>query len=382
MACECLNIVWTGDVSGSGDFVPAGLYNGVNYFTFQIEGTDYYIYWSGTQWEFSDTLGGPPLLINKEESSENCPTGTWQTPPETPIFSYSIVTAICGVCEKLQQRDFKKYSSIKLPVVFEEEDRGFFRCCEPELVLASNTADTWKNDKTAAWIKLSNAIDTVTFGLTKDGQPASYVPTVNTMPAEQFGFFTVIDWKTVLSTDGPGCYELTVDYNISGILSSFTWGIYKLLPYTIENALKTARVRTIFNSFYEPEGINFTGALVENTFRFYGLIGLRQPNTEIDNIIYQDRTMKKVIRENLNTYEINTDPLKEEFITKLTDVLLLAENQLFISDYNAHNHSYKINDLPVILQESPEIEYFDYARDAQLTAVVSDKVKNKRSYYK
>ena len=92
--------------------------------------------------------------------------------------------------------------------------------------------------------------------------------------------------------------------------------------------------------------------------------------------------MKKVLRENLNTYEINTDPLKEEFITKLTDVLLLGENQMFISDYNAHNHSYKINDVPVILQESPEIEYFDFARDAVLSATVGDKVKNKRSYYK
>lgn len=282
----------------------------------------------------------------------------------------------------IQERAQRKYNSIKLPTVFEEENRGFFRCCEPELVLASDTNDSWKNDKTAAWIKLSSPVDSVTFALKKDGQTTVYVPTVNSMPNQQQGFYSVIDWKEVLSSDGAGCYEITVRYNISGILGEFTWGVYKLLPYTTENALKTARIRTIFNSYHEVEGIDFTNALVENTFRFYGLIGLRQPNTEIDNIIYQDRTMKKVIRENLNTYEINTDPLKEEYITKLTDVLLLGENQLFISDYNAHNHSYKINDLPVILQESPEIEYFDLARDAVLTVIVSDKVKNKRSYYK
>ncbi len=92
--------------------------------------------------------------------------------------------------------------------------------------------------------------------------------------------------------------------------------------------------------------------------------------------------MKSVIRENLNSYEIKTDPLKEEFTTKLTDLYLLSENELFISDYNAHNHSYKINDLPVIVEESPEINYFDYARDASLTCKVGDKFKNKRTYYK
>ena len=71
----------------------------------------------------------------------------------------------------------------------------------------------------------------------------------------------------------------------------------------------------------------------------------------------------------------------EEFITALTDLYLLSENRMFISDYNAHNHSYKIQDVPVIVQESPEIEYYQFSRQASLSCVVGDKVKNKRSYY-
>jgi hypothetical protein len=61
---------------------------------------------------------------------------------------------------------------------------------------------------------------------------------------------------------------------------------------------------------------------------------------------------------------------------------LLSENELFISDYNAHNHSYRYQDLPVIVTESPEIEYYDFSREAKLTCIVGDKFKNKRSYYK
>jgi hypothetical protein len=102
----------------------------------------------------------------------------------------------------------------------------------------------------------------------------------------------------------------------------------------------------------------------------------------IDNIIYDNREMKKVIRENLNTYEIITDPICEEFTKSLKDLYLLSENELFISDYNAHNHSYRYQDLPVIVTESPEIEYYDFSREAKLTCIVGDKFKNKRSYYK
>jgi hypothetical protein len=102
---------------------------------------------------------------------------------------------------------------------------------------------------------------------------------------------------------------------------------------------------------------------------------------EIDNLIYKNREVKKVKRENLNTYEVITDPTCEEHIKKLTDLYLLSENELFISDYNAHNHSYRYQDLPAVVEESPEITYFDFARSASLKCIVGDKKKDKRSFY-
>ena len=103
---------------------------------------------------------------------------------------------------------------------------------------------------------------------------------------------------------------------------------------------------------------------------------------EIDNLIYQDRTIKSVIRENLNTFQIKTDPYTNGIIDLLTDLYLLSENELYISDYNSFNNSHNILDLPVIVQESPEIDYLvEYQRKAVLTCVVGDKSQDKRTFY-
>ena len=163
---------------------------------------------------------------------------------------------------------------------------------------------------------------------------------------------------------------------------NFTWGTYDLKEYSIERALGTARIRVFLNLKQAIEDINFTNSMVEDTIRFYGFIGDRQPNMEIDNLIYQDRTVRTVVRENLDTYTIKTDPYTDETIRRLTDLYLLSENNMFISDYNAFNNNYQINDVPVIVQDSPEIDYLDqFQRKAVLTCIVGDKTKNKRTFY-
>jgi hypothetical protein len=136
-----------------------------------------------------------------------------------------------------------------------------------------------------------------------------------------------------------------------------------------------------FNGKQQIDGIDFTASNVESSMRFFGFIGKRQPNTEIDNIIYSDRQMKRVIRENLNQYEITTDPSGECVIKPLVDLFLLSENEMWISDYNAHNHSYRYLDTPVIVEESSKIDYKDFSRLAVLTCIVSDKFKNQRTFY-
>lgn len=373
-----------------------GLHNGRNYWSVLFDNQEWLIYWNGIQWVIAPELDADPVdILAKLYKNSLCPIGEpyiisndeptalnlWFVTSD-PYQDFLLITSKgidCTSCGR-EDRYQKEYDSIKLPKVFQEQNRGLKDCCCENIVLASNSSNSWENDKTSMWIKL-NIGGTAQFKVLKDDQETNYTPTPKLFINEPNAIYTTINWNDVLNSDGEGCYKLVIEYNISGIIGSLEWGIYKLLPYTIENARGTARLRAFFDGYHEIERINFSGSNVESTHRFYGFIGNRQPNTEIDNLIYSDRQMKRVIRENLNSYEIITDPLNECQILPMVDLFLLSENELFISDYNAHNHSYRYQDLPVIVEDSPEIEYYDFSRKAKLIAKVGDKFKNKRTYF-
>lgn len=391
MACDCIKIIFQeSDFSPEiFELSPAGQYLGVDYFEFPYFGsgggiiTIWYKPSSGGGWIATiDGAGAETGVVATAEAITKppCPIEIWTiVSPKIEVF---LVEECDSGCDILQDRTFRKYDSISLPEIFEEQDRGYFRCCCPFNVLADGSSDTWKNDVTSAWIKLSSAGDVATAELYKNGVLTTYTPVPVPFVNEPNAFYWTIQWKDVLASDGAGCYHLKISFDIAGVSNVFTWGIYNLKPYTIQNALKTARLRVIFDSQQDIENINFSGSQVEDSIRFFGFIGNRQPNTEIDNLIYQNREVRKVVRENLNTYEIITDPTCEDHTKKITDLYLLSENNLFVSDYNAHNHSYRYLDLPVIVQESPEITYFELSREASVKCVVGDKVKNQRSYFK
>ncbi len=385
--CECLKITLTnGPVIDIINVQFDSVINGQNSYLFNYSGNDYRIYFDnvllGWQMGIMPAYTVPSNWIGTLDTPDPCPDSialslTWLNFSPVSIVTEAIACTTCGV----EDRFLREYSAITLPTDFVEQDRGADDCCCEYLVLGSPGADTWKNDKTSAWIKLSDPTDIFTFALYKNGVITSYLPVPVAFPSEPNAYYCTISWIDVLNSDGIGCYELKIDYNISGVIGSVSWGKYNLKPYTIANALGTARVRALFNGIQETEGINFTNSNVDYSFRFAGFIGSQQPNTETDNIIYGNREMKRVIRENLNTYEINTDPLTECFIRPLITLFLLSENELFISDYNVFNHSYRYLDLPVIVNESPEITYFDFSRKASLKCKVEDKFKNKRTYY-
>ena len=380
--CDCLKITFADTANGlpplTFEMQTLGLYNGYNHWTFTYFGTVYYVWYSGSSdWYITEVLGSLPD-INGLKSNVACPIA--ETPTWTSGSVYTKTEECDSACGE-EDRMFFDYKSIKLPQVCPPQDRGFEECCCEELVLAKSTSNTWETDKTSAWIKLSDPADTVTFELYKDGVLTTYTPIAIAFPNEPNAYYVTVEWIDVLNADGIGCYELKVVYDISGITGIISWGKYRLLPFTIQNAIATARIRANFDGYHEIEQIDFTGSGIESTYRFNGFIGNRQPNTEIDNIIYNNREMKRVIRENLNEYEILVDPSLKCVTKPLVDLYLLSENELYISDYNAHNHDYCINDLPVIVSSSPELTYYDFARKASLKCVVSDKFKNKRTYY-
>ena len=383
----------------------AGGFNGFSFWSTpdpQVAGQCFYIWMyinttGGCQWAVSkdvcnstDPRNGIVLALLGVPNYENCvpcPYGLYTNTLEgNKIFSANVNIIDCSQndCDYLEDRIEKFYDAIRFPIVFEEEDKGWlFSCCETFLVLADPFSDeTYKNDVNSAWCKLSDPQDNVEFKLYKDGVETNYQPTKTPFVNEPNAFYATIFWKEVLINEGIGCYTWKVEYNISGVISNFIWGIYSLKQFNIQVANQTARVRVKFNLVQAIEGINFTDSNVEDSLRFYGYIGERQPNMEIDNLIYQDRTMKSVIRQNLNEYTITTDPAMDDITRKLVDLYLLSENEMYISDYNIVNHSYRYQDLPVIVFNTPEINYIDLSqRKAIVKCVVSDRTKDQRTYF-
>jgi hypothetical protein len=390
MACDCLIVTFReqGASTQVYELNPVGQYLGFDYFEFPFfsGGGGLLTIWYNeptNQWVMTNAgVGSLSGVVGYFDNVDEppCAIGEWTI--ISPKIEQFIVEKCVEGCTPVEDRIFRQYASIRLPRVFEEEDRGFARCCCVVPVLASSSSDTWKNDKTSAWIKLSSLTDIAEAKLYKDGIETTYSPTAVSFVNEPFAFYWTINWNDVLNSDGAGCYTLKISYDISGVQLTFTWGIYELKPFTTETANFTARVRAFYNDYNEVEQIDFTNSMVEDSCRFYGFIGNRQPNMITDNLIYQNREMKKVIRENLNTYEIITDPTCEGIIRKLTDNLLLSENELFLSDYNAANHSYRFQDLPAIVENSPEITYYEGSREASLKCVAGDKFKDQRTYYR
>jgi hypothetical protein len=383
--CDCLKITFQ-DLENdlpvlSFEMPISGTLNGYNYYQFVYFGTTYYVWHDGvSNWYISETLGSSPYTNTIKSSEAECPIA------ESPVWTDPNFYTLTELCESKQcnkeDRFYREYGVIKLPKTCIEEDRGMPDCCCEQLVLASQSSDSWKNDITPIWIKLSSVSDTFDFKLYKNGQLATHVITLIAFPNEPNAYYAQVNWKDVLASDGVGCYEIKREWDISGIIGSDTWGHYNLKPFSIKNALNTARLKAVFNLRQEIEGINFTGANVIGTIRFYGFIGNSQPNMEIDNLIYRNREMKSNIRENLPDYEILVDSTLKCITNPIINLYLLSENELFISDYNAHNHDYCIKDLPVIVSESPEMVYPDpFTRKAGIKAKVSDKFKTKRTYY-
>jgi len=379
--CDCgINIVLNNPRENVFNVTAIGLMNGRPYYEFVFVPTlyEFRLFWDGLQWCIVNLID--EVVFWTLDFNATCPIGVDWVNQIDNEWTAETSGVKCG-CVPTEERSQFRFDSIKFPPIFIEQNRGLKDCCCEQIVLAGGGTESWKNDVSSAWIKLSSYDDTCSFKLNKCGESTTYEPTSIPFVNEPNAFYTTINWLDVLMSDGVGNYELVVAFNISGVAGQFTWGEYNLQQYTIQNALTTARVKAIFNGYHEIEGIDFTGSNVVSTHRFHGFIGNRQPNTEIDNIIYNNREMKRVIRENLNDYEIITDPEDECIIKPLVDLYLLSENELFISDYNAHNHSYRYLDMPVIVSESPSIEYKQFSRKAVLTCKVADKLKNQRTYY-
>jgi len=269
------------------------------------------------------------------------------------------------------------FKVIKLPETLASETYGIKGCCDNYMVLAGGSED-WQNDVTSAYMKLQLTTDSCTFVLKDaDDNNAIYQPNKIQCPNDSLGYFATIYWAQVLATDGAGCYSIEVNYNIAGVTGTIEWGTYELKQYSPKNAEMTIRLKGVFNQVNEIEDINFSGSNMTDTIRFYGFFGKRQPNLQVDNLIYQDRKIENVQRENINVYELSSDPLTINYTRKIIDLYFLSESDLFISEHHPLNHTSEYKNLPVSISETSEIEYLELSKFAKIKAKFNDKTRDK-----
>lgn len=275
-------------------------------------------------------------------------------------------------------------SVIRFPEGLEDEDRGQKGCCTPLLKLAhASDTDSYKNDVTGVTVKKSAIADAVAFVVTKCGEaaPLTNLGDVGIYPQDTLATGFIFDWQQYLNTYGVGKYTISVEFTISGVVGGYDYGQYELKNFSITNAMNSARVWSEPSTYSESELIDYTNSNIRDCIRFNGFFGNRQPKTEINNLITKGRRVEKVTRENLNEYRLMTDPVDCRVTRRLINFHFLNEDTLLISDHNAANHDYHLFDLPVVLEDSSEVEYIDRSRKAKLTAIFGDRKKLDKSYY-
>lgn len=275
---------------------------------------------------------------------------------------------------------------INFPEGFEEESRLGCKevCCVPLLKLASETStDLAENDVTGIAIKLATVADVVTFKVTKCGVVGilANLGEIGIYPNDNLVTGFIFDWSQYLAANGAGEYKIEIEFTYAGISGGYVYGDYILKPYSIYNAKGTARVYSEPNSFSQKELIDYTDSNHSDSIRFNGFFGNRQPKTEINNLITKARKVEKTTRENLNQYTLETDPIDVRITRRLIDFHFLNEDTLLISDHNASNHDYLIFDIPVVLEDTAEVDYIKRSRLATLKATFGDRSKLSKSYY-
>lgn len=272
---------------------------------------------------------------------------------------------------------------VKFPKGFEEEDRGYKSCCCESLVLAHPTdTESWKNDITGVFLKKGNQADIVNFEVEKCGD--GVLPLLGeaaTFPNDPLAVGFMVDWQQYLIAHGAGKYKVKIAFTISGITSTIDWGVYTLKAFNTTSAKGTVRIRSLFDSYFLPEQVDFTSSNFQDTLRFNGFFGERKPGTEVNELITRSRRSVKTTRENLNTYELMTDPILECLTRRILDLHLLGQDLCYVSDHNRTNHSYQYLDREVVLDAEPEVEYIRRSRYAKITAKFADRTKDQKSYY-
>lgn len=292
-----------------------------------------------------------------------------------------------GDCKEDGERTIAYATMVRLPEP-PIPDKGFKECCYTNLVLAHPTdSDKYKNDFTGFWFKKQTSSDDCNFILHELATGDTYDLNNGTYGVfKDFGSIAgqpnlttyIVHWRKVLNTLGRGLYQIEKAMTVAGLPFSEMSNTFTLESFNDVIADKTVRIDAKMDGkLVHYDNVNFKGSGFETSIRTYGFFGRRDPKYKQDNLVKRNYETVQISMSQENEYEFQTGLIPECITVEIYDFILFG-NELFISDYNAINHSYKYRLYEVELDSNKGGKYYTTNRDLRINLTFADRLKNKR----
>ena len=273
---------------------------------------------------------------------------------------------------------------VKLPAA-PPPDRGFSMCCFNSIVLADTSdTDPYRNDFSGSWFKRELPNSTVDFKLYDVATTTLYALNSATYGTFQdFGgvqtelSYYIVDWRKVLTLLGEGAYQIKQELTIAGISVDVFSNTFNLKNFSVNLADKTVRIDSIMDGMLVAKNTNFKGSGYTTSMRLPGFFGRAEYSFEQDNIAKRDYSFMQNTMSSKREYKYQALQIPECITEDLWNFLLFGK-ELFISDYNKNNHSYKYELMPVKLEGNAGTEFFVTDRGCNINLTFSDRTENDR----
>jgi len=188
-----------------------------------------------------------------------------------------------------------------------------------------------------------------------------------------------LSWNKVLNSGGLGIgtYQIKVEYDIAGTTGEFTSCFYDLKIYDPFKADKTVRLESVMNGYVEQMDINFSGLNWRDCVRVPATFGRMSIETEVDNVIYNNREKRHVKITDNREYLFESELLESCISSHLIDYVFKAD-KILVSDFDLKNHIQTYKDFECSAVEETELIYFANNRKARINATFTNLKDNRR----
>lgn len=274
---------------------------------------------------------------------------------------------------------------VNLPDTPPPPDRDFAKCCYLNLVFADvSDNDPYKNDFSGVFFKRETPSSSVIFKLVNTVTLTEYFLNSDTYGTFQdFGgvqselSFYIVDWRKVLILLGAGTYQIKKELDIVGISVDVFSNTFTLKPFSIDKADNTVRIDSVMDGKLISIDTDFKGTGYKTSLRLRGYFGRNERTFEQDNIAQRDYNLIQNTMSSKSSYQFQGLQIPECITVELWNFVLFG-NELFISDYNKNNHSYKYELIPVVLEDNTGTEFFVLDRAVNVNLKFTDRRENNR----